>query len=125
MQFNCEFARGMKEISRGTPIPPSTRHPSLFKNSLVPGGDKKTSEKSARAKERIVEYRNSCAIRGLPSALPPRCLNRCRVLPFLLNIEFRSPAVLSTRVAHPAPSPGCDSSRERRLSSGVSDANGS
>lgn len=71
---------------------------------------RKTKRAMARAKEKIVEYRNSCAIRGLPFAL-------CRVLP-LLNIGFRSryPRLDESRTSGPAyPAHDRLGSREHRL----------
>lgn len=72
-------------MSRGTRFCIRSAHPSTPRR-ISPGGARRQTKNEesdgAQAKEKIVEYRNSCAIRGLPSAL-------YRVLPFL-NIEFRS-----------------------------------
>lgn len=74
-------------------------HPSALEE--FPQAERTTDEKrrerrGRRAKEKIIEYKNSCAIRGLPSAL-------YRVLP-LLNIEFRSryPRLDESRTSGPS-----------------------
>lgn len=63
-------------------------HPSFLKIFPVPGGDKKT--KRVRGRRRGAWNTGIAAPYADYRLHSPSLPNRCRVLPFLLNIEFRS-----------------------------------